>query len=173
MFDFFFFFVESNSTPTSSLCSREGSHSSSTNSFSSEVFSETDSTCISELSEETPFSQKLYEGAPITAFESHMLCFQFAVRHSLTNVAFTELLQLVGAHLPQCNVPTSVYRLKKFFLDLFPHAKCCTHDYCTDCHRLLKPNQLCQTAGCGSLNSDQFISIPLESQLKQLIKGEV
>ena len=142
-------------------------HSSSTNLFSYEVFSETDSTCISELSEETPFS---YEGAPITAFESHMLCFQFAVRHSVTSVAFTEL---VGALLPRCNVSTSVYRLKKFFLDLFPHAKCCTHDYCTNCHRLLKPNQLCQTTGCGSLNSDQFISIPLVSQLKQLIEGEL
>lgn len=41
-----------------------------------------------------PFSALLYEAADLTVFESYFLTFQFAVRHSLTSKAFSELLKV-------------------------------------------------------------------------------
>ena len=37
----------------------------------------------------------LYDGADITVFQSYFLLFQYAVGHSLTSKAFSELLQLL------------------------------------------------------------------------------
>ena len=48
-------------------------------------------------------------------FESHLLCFQFAIRHSLTAKVFSELLQLLLVHLPSSSMaPKSIHRLKSF-----------------------------------------------------------
>ena len=119
-------------------------------------------------------SDPLYDGASISVFESYILCFQYAVRHSLTNVAFTELLQLISAHVPQSRVPTSVYRLKKFFLSILPQGRCKTHDYCADCHQLLLDDETtCDTDDCQNRSSSikQFITIPLHAQLKRLMEG--
>ena len=91
-------------------------------------------------SEESPnaFSLPLYEGAAISVFESHMLLFQYAVRHSLTSKAFSELLQIISVHVPSpSKVPKSVHRLKNFFLKLFPQAKCKVHPYCSACFSLV------------------------------------
>ena len=138
--------------------------------------SEADSCALSDLMQDLSdpaFTTQLYSNAPISIFESHILCFQYAIRHTLTNSAFNELLQLIGAHLPDAKAPTSVYRLKKFFLELLPQAKCSTHDYCADCHQLLEygENATCEVPGCPRTSINQFITIPLKQQIKHVFEG--
>ena len=103
--------------------------------------------CISE-EEYDPFSVPLYDGADISVFESYFLLFQFAVRHSLTMKSFSELLQVVKVHLPRsAKTPKSVHYLKKYFLSIFPHAKCNVHKYCTACLERLTDATTCSTNG--------------------------
>jgi len=63
-----------------------------------------------------PFCKEpLYEGADLTILDSFILHYQFALRHSLTKQAFSELIELVSAHIPCSAKSTSVYSLKQFF----------------------------------------------------------
>ena len=60
----------------------------------------------------------LYKGAPpdLTKYVTHLLLFQYSVRHSLTSKAFKDLLRLVAVLLPRdAQVPKSVSQLKKYF----------------------------------------------------------
>ena len=43
----------------------------------------------------------LYPQADLSVFQSNLLVFQHAIRHSLTGREFTELLQLLSVHLPK------------------------------------------------------------------------
>lgn len=63
------------------------------------------------ISSINPISLPLYyDSAEISVFESYLLCFQFAIRHSLTAKAFSELLQLLSVHLPSSSMaPKSIY----------------------------------------------------------------
>ena len=68
--------------------------------------------------------QPLYQNAPLTAYHSNLLLLQYAIRHSLTNKTFTELLQLMSVHLPPgSKVSKSVHHLKNFFLEAYPEAE--------------------------------------------------
>ena len=110
----------------------------------------------------------LYQGARLTVFQSHLLIFQYAVRHSLTTKAFMELLQLLSLHVPQgARVPKSVYKLKRFFMQAFPEAKCIPHPYCSCCQRPLPSlDSRCTGNGCGGGPPIEFITIPLGPQIK-------
>ena len=62
----------------------------------------------------------LYPGSQITALQSYLLIFQFAIRHSMTTKSFTELLQLLSVHLPvTATIPKSVHKLKRVFMECF------------------------------------------------------
>ena len=79
-------------------------------------------------SERDQYSLPLYDGSEITVFDSYFLVFQFAVRHSLTGTAFSELLQLIKVHLPPSSrAAKSLFILKNYFLKLFPHSQCVSH----------------------------------------------
>ena len=57
------------------------------------------------FSSETP----LYPGAPLSSPQRLLLIFQYAMWHSLSKKAFTELLQLLSVHLPKdAQIPKSV-----------------------------------------------------------------
>lgn len=43
----------------------------------------------------------LYDGAELSVFDSYLLLYQYAIRHSITQKAFSELITLVSAHLPK------------------------------------------------------------------------
>ena len=119
-----------------------------------------------------PISSPLYDNAEITVFESHLLCFQFSIKHSLTSEAFSELLQLLTAHLPSSSMaPKSIYRLKSFFVDLFPHASPTIHPYCAVCLSLLSEEGFCSTEGCQAGEKEEFISIALAPQLRRIFEG--
>ena len=115
-----------------------------------------------------PISSPLYDNAEISVFESHLLCFQFAIKHSLTTTAFSELLQLLTVHLPSSSMaPKSIYRLKSFFVDLFPHASPTDYPYCAVCLSLLDE----EGEGCQGGDEEEFISIALAPQLRRIFEG--
>ena len=69
------------------------------------------------------YAQPVYDHASLSIMQSYLLIFQYAVCHTLTIKAFTELLQLISVHMPQgASVPKSVHCLKQFFLKAFPHT---------------------------------------------------
>ena len=97
-----------------------------------------------ELTPKPPLSS----GAKVTVTQSSLLLFQYAVRHSITAKAFTELLQLVSVHLPsEAQIPKSVHQLKRFILKLFPKAVAARHFYCDCCQGTL----LSKDARCSGL----------------------
>ena len=125
------------------------------------------------ISSMSPISSPLYDNAEISVFESHLLSFQFAIRHSLTTKAFSELLQLLSVHLPSSSMaPRSIYRLKSFFIDLFPHASPTVHPYCAFCLSLLGEEGFCSTEGCQGGAKEEFISIALAPQLRRIFEGK-
>ena len=120
-----------------------------------------------------PFAVPLYEGADLSIFDSYFLAFQFSVRHCLTS---TELLNLLRVHVPtSAKVAKSLYRLKKYFLQLFPHAKCTTHRYCSCCFSPENEEGNCPTSttagSCDGGKMEEFVSIPLGPQLKNKFEG--
>ena len=119
-----------------------------------------------------PVSSPLYDDAEISVLESHLFCFQFSIRHSLTAKAFSELLQLLSVHLPSSSLaPKSIYRLKSFFIDLFPHASPTVYPYCVTCLSLLGEEGFCLTEGCQGGAREEFISIALAPQLRRIFEG--
>lgn len=117
-------------------------------------------------------SSPLYPGALLTVFQSYLLIFQYAVRHSLTTKVFTELLQLLSLHTPQgAGLPKSVYKLKHFFIQAFPEANCIAHPYCSYCHRPLPLLDAgCAENGCGGGRPTEFVTIPLGPQIKRMME---
>lgn len=80
-----------------------------------ELLQQTESVLSSELDHAS--KPPLHNGSHITIFQSFLLIFQLAVRHSLTTKAFGELLHLIAARLSQAaQCPKSVSQLKKFSL---------------------------------------------------------
>ena len=76
------------------------------------------------------FDVPLYPGSSMTYFESHLQVFHYALRHRLTKTAFSDLLNLIDAHLPPSNCMAS-YKLKKHFLQLYKDIKYQTHFCCS------------------------------------------
>ena len=67
---------------------------------------------IASLSE---FHTPLYEGAELSVLDSHLLLYQYALRHCLTKQAFMELISLVDTHVPKdSKAASSLYKLCKF-----------------------------------------------------------
>ena len=116
---------------------------------------------------------QLYPRSDLSTFQCYLLVFQYAIRHSLTTKAFTELLQLLAVHLPRgAAVPRSVHNLKRFFVDCFPESQSVRHYYCTCCQRTLpSDSSRCQGHGCSGGSSAEFITIPAGAQLKRMMEG--
>ena len=128
------------------------------------------SAALAESTDNTP----LYPGAQLSTFQSHLLVFQYAIRHSMTTRAFTELLQLLSVHLPRgAAVQKSVHSLKRFFVECFPEAQALEHYYCNCCQRPLPSSEAsCMGNGCsGDGHSAVFITIPIAVQLKRMMEG--
>ena len=59
----------------------------------------------------------LYEGSKLTAFQSYLLTMKYALRHGLTKLALSDLLDLVGMLIPDSSM-VSLYRYKRKLLVL-------------------------------------------------------
>ena len=107
----------------------------------------------------------------MTVLESYLLAFQYSVKHKLSKNALSELLRLIKVYLPQPTAyPTSVYQIKAFFMELFPHARPLIHEYYTYCLAALPINGVCGTLNCPG-TAAQFLTIPLVPQLKRIMEG--
>ena len=115
---------------------------------------------------------KLYAIADVSVYDSYLLTFQYATRHSLTKTAFAELLQLISVHLPtMAPFPKSVHRIKSFFQDLFSHTNPNVHEFCSFCLSPLSGDEVCSTPHCRGVDKGQFITLPLAPQLKKMMEG--
>ena len=113
--------------------------------------------------------QPLYEGAKLSILDSYFQIMQFLLRHSLTKQAFSDLLNVIGAHLPA--KPTmSAYRLKKFFLALYHDISFTKHHCCSSCDAILEDT--CSTPGCRGA-AIKFMSISIAAQLKRKLEGKI
>lgn len=112
----------------------------------------------------------LYPDSQLSSFQSLLLVFQYAIRHSLTKKAFTELLQLLSVHLPPG--AKSVHSLKQVFVEAFPEAKAEQHLYCSCCQRLIPLGApSCVGDGCSGSPPAVFITLPVGPQLKRMMEG--
>ena len=130
----------SSSEETSGSSSEEGSQfGEEISSASEEISSASDSDSPEDSDSRTVIhpsvEQPLFPGSEISVFQSHLLIYQFYVKHSLTNQGCMDLLTLLKVHMPTSeNLPTSLYSLKQFFSSLFPDLISSIHYYCSRCH---------------------------------------
>jgi hypothetical protein len=134
-------------------------------SLSTEDHSQDDDTSNT-LDSEGDFDQPLYPGSSLTFFDSHLQVFQFALRHRLTKLAFSDLLNLVDNHLPKTNSMVSLYKLKKHFLHLYRDITYTTHFCCSSCHAALSTLESSCPNTCEA-EAMEFLSISVEAQLKR------
>ena len=116
--------------------------------------------------------QPLFPGSDISVFQSHLLLYQFHLKHGLTNEGCMELLTLLKMHMPMSdNLPTSSYTLKQFFAALFPDLISSIHYYCSRCHCYLEKSVSCSRC-VGESTIDSFVSVPLQAQIKRKMEGK-
>ena len=111
------------------------------------------------------FDEPLYPGSTMTFFESYLQVFQYALHYRLTKTAFSDLLNLIDAHLPPSNCMVSLYKLKKHFLQLY-HLYVC----CSNCHASLSTLEFPCPNQCEAEAMD-FLSISIAPQLKRRLEG--
>lgn len=116
------------------------------------------------------FDTPLYPGSTMTYFESHLQVFQYALRHRLTKTAFSDLLNLIDAHLPPSNCMLSLYKLKKHFLQLYKDITYTTHFCCSNCHASLSSLEFPCPNQCEE-EAMEFLSISVAPQLKRRLEG--
>ncbi len=116
--------------------------------------------------------QPLYDGANLSFYESYLMIMQYSLRHALTKQAVSDLLNLVGLHLPAAST-VSLYKLNKFFLDLYEDISFTTHFCCSSCHSLLEATDSTGPNGCVGPPgpAQECLTISLEAQLKRKLKG--
>lgn len=105
------------------------------------------------------FETLLYKGSQVTVLDSYLLLYQYALQHSLTKLAFQELIDLVNVHLPSAEIST-LYKLQKFFLQQFQLGK-----------PVSKPGigeSTCPNA-CDATTS-RFVYVPLKQQIKRILE---
>ena len=111
----------------------------------------------------------LYDGAKLSTFDSYLLVMNYALRHSLTKQAVGDLLDLVDMHLPASSM-VSLYKLRKFFLNLFEDISFKRRHCCSICHSLLTGcDEPCPNRCCGT--AMEFLTVSVEAQLKRKFQG--
>ncbi len=122
-------------------------------------------------------TDKLYPGSQISKEESTHMIFAFALRHSLSKCAVTDLLTLINLHLPKGSpVPATTYMLEKVLQpDLTQAVKCY---YCQECEQPIETDGMDVCANCNAAvkTSDLmrsgkfFMTFDIEKRLQNLLK---
>ena len=127
------------------------------------------------LSSMKEFHTPLYDDAELSVLDSHLLMYQYALRHCITTQAFTELISLVETHMPRnSRAVSSLYKLRKFFEENFNDTKCQAYEYCSKCHRLIdleRTGEVGCSSGCEGATINTFVYVPVEAQLKKKLEG--
>ena len=144
-----------------------------TESDSSSDISELSDASTNKLSKLLEFHTPLYEGADLTIMDSYLMLYQFALRHCITDTAFSELISLVDTHLPKdAKSATSLYKLRKFFESSFSDLGSQLYTHRTKCHRLLgDPDLTVCPSRCGGNQVNKFLYVPIQPQLRKKLEG--
>lgn len=129
--------------------------------------------------DEEPASQRAEDvtrarvGAQLTYSDSLLLLLRYSLVHALTKRAFEDLLRLVALFLPTAEkktLPSSVYVLKRAFVEVFPSVPVRKVLYCINCQALLNGSSSCGKSSCSGRVKD-FVFIPIYQQLKLKLEG--
>ena len=125
-----------------------------------------------DVTPETLEDELLYPGAELTVLHANLLLMQYALKHSLTKTAITNLLDVLRVLLPRGHkLPTSFHLIKKFFEKKCPEVtQLKTVSFCSLCHSKLEEVEKQCPNGCSKAVQD-FLYIPIAPQLKRMAKG--
>lgn len=120
--------------------------------------------------------EPLYTGSRLTQAQSFLLILSFVLRHGLTGVALSDLLDLINIHCPENTQLTSKHLFLKELKPVEGHLQC--HIYCPNCEYYIgdQDNEgqcvVCHTTwdkNSSLKNGNFFIYLPIQTQLEHLL----
>lgn len=123
-----------------------------------------------------PDDVPLYQGANISTSQSYIAIMAYALRHSLSKTALQDLLKLINIHLPESNLPDTIYTFSKNFGNCSNDIN--FHIYCKECTSYLGLEDehtcsLCKidvTKQEAIKDGNYFVCMSLTGQLKDLME---
>ena len=112
----------------------------------------------------------LHEESTLSTWDSYLHIMRYLLRYSLSKKAVSELLSLVGLHLPTSSSP-SFYKFKKTFLDFYEDISFNTHYCFSNCHSPFEDRHSQCPSGC-SADAAEFLTISVEAQLKRKLQSK-
>lgn len=123
--------------------------------------------------------EPLYTGSRLTQAQSFLLILSFVLRHGLTGMALSDLLDLINIHCPENTQLTSKHLFLKELKPVEGHLQC--HIYCPNCEYYIgdQDNEgqcvVCHTTwdkNSSLKNGNFFIYLPIQTQLENLLQRE-
>jgi len=122
----------------------------------------------------------LYEGCRQTQKSAYIMIMLFVMHNSLSNEAFSGLLQLISSFLPEsAKFTKSVYKIKETLKSTVEFQKPIKHIYCEECQHYCENGEMCENAACNLDNGRpigsrllEFVDLNVEQQIKDLFKGD-
>lgn len=128
----------------------------------------------SDSGETFPKDTPIYPGHFMSVHHSMVLILLYAICHTISGAQLADTLTLVSLHCLHSHPGLkSIYTFKKYFADM--HSPLVKHYFCKQCMTSVKENDTsCPSKDCGIQlgvkNKDYFIELPLEEQLKKIMK---
>ena len=122
--------------------------------------------------------EPLYTGSQLTKAQSFLLILSYALRHSLTGVALSDLSDLINIHCPE-NVRTSKHLFLKELKPIQGHLEC--HVYCPNCEYYIGDQvtegqcSVCNSAwdrNSSLKNGNFFLYLSIQTQLEHRLQRE-
>ena len=112
------------------------------------------------------YLKKIYSESDISLCAANCAIMKFATSNHLTYSAINDLLTLLKFLCPKPNIiPSTIYKLKKFFNDhTIPYT---SQTYCTKCHQ-----KECQCEQPQSANIGNLVSINIDKPLQAVLSGK-
>ncbi|XP_076836800.1 uncharacterized protein LOC143482340 [Brachyhypopomus gauderio] len=123
--------------------------------------------------------EPLYTGSRLTKAQSFLLIMSFVLRHALTGVALSDLLDLINIHCPENIMSTSKHLFLKVLKPIQGHLQC--HIYCPNCEYYIGDKvSEGQCTVCSTMwdkdsslkNGNFFIYLPIQTQLEHLLQRQ-
>lgn len=123
--------------------------------------------------------ETLYAGSRLTQSQSFLLVLSFVLRHGLTGMALSDLLDLINIHCPENTQLTSKYLFLKELKPVESHLQC--HIFCPNCEYYIGDQDaegqcvVCKTTwnkNNSLKNGNFFIYLPIQTQLEHLLQRE-
>ena len=129
---------------------------------------------VDESQKQASENELLYENARVTVGESLLLVMAFIMRHNLSMVASSDLLELLELHCPKENrAVKELSRFQPYFKQLNHPIKqhyCCPNSKCQVYTSATMPKEgdVCKICG-GPSGKSFFIEVPVEDQLQTIL----